>query len=220
VIHDHSLERYSVIKSAFDKNLIKLPTIEFISNYILFDCEWEGYNYSATKSQSTYEIKEEYVKHSFCILTDEFVRALSEALNKLNVETVTELACGPGWLSWWLVKYKTNIVAAVDDKSWKNHNHYLPIVKKCDAIEFVKKHPNIDAYILSWPYMDNMAAKIWRAMKKGRILVYIGESTGGCTADEEFFDLVEGHEMEDLWELEGGHRSFWGVHDKPTIYRK
>ncbi len=68
--------------------------------------------------------------------------------------------------------------------------------------------------------MDGVAARIWNAMKENQYLFYIGESYGGCTANDKFFELINEYETEDKWKLKVNFRSFWGIHDQPYLYKR
>lgn len=68
---------------------------------------------------------------------------------------------------------------------------------------------------LCWPpYEDSMAAKALKAYR-GKKLVYIGESEGGCTADDAFFAILSKR-----WELIDMHRpvQWHGIHDLIEVY--
>ena len=70
--------------------------------------------------------------------------------------------------------------------------------------------------------MSDFATQIWKAMRADQYLLYIGEQPGGCTADDEFFELVEDHEV-DTPLTEGMGRSFvsfWAMHDFPHLFKK
>jgi hypothetical protein len=70
---------------------------------------------------------------------------------------------------------------------------------------------------LCWPPLgDPMAFQALQAYQGSR-LVFIGESGGGCTADDDFFKLLE-----ETWHCEEDHRPLqWhGVHDYITLYER
>jgi hypothetical protein len=78
-------------------------------------------------------------------------------------------------------------------------------------------HPD-RALFLCWPsYAESWAAQSL-ACYEGDLLIYCGEGEGGCTADDEFFHLLEA-EWEEVGDS-GRHVSFWGIHDYLTAYRR
>ena len=89
---------------------------------------------------------------------------------------------------------------------------------------FPVRHGDIDtlsahedrALLLSWPPMDDTAARAVEAWRGG-ILVYVGESQGGCTADDAFFGRLEA----DFEEMECLALPQWpGLHDYVYIHHR
>jgi hypothetical protein len=80
-----------------------------------------------------------------------------------------------------------------------------------------KHHPD-RALFLCWPsYAEPWAAQSL-ACYTGDLLVYCGEGEGGCTADDEFFHVLDAE-----WEEVGdcpAHVSYWRIHDYLTAYRR
>lgn len=78
-------------------------------------------------------------------------------------------------------------------------------------------HPD-RALFLCWPsYSDPWAAQSL-ASYTGDLLIYCGEGEDGCTADDEFFRLLDA-EWEEVGDS-GRHVSYWGIHDYLTAYRR
>lgn len=202
-----------IIKQTFsvDGNL---PSIKNFKRSFALD----NYNTRSTldKTSRTMHFRIEYVYHSFPILSKEWIEHAASYCKQFN--NIHELAAGNGWLTYWLRQYGVNIESCTDNYSWKKFTYNNDWVTKKDAIESVKEHKKADLFILSWPYMDDMAANIFKAMKPNQRLLYIGEGWGGCTADDEFFKLTEGQEEET--DLHKNFISFWGIHDCPSVYIK
>lgn len=79
------------------------------------------------------------------------------------------------------------------------------------------RHPD-RALFLCWPsYSDPWAAQSL-ACYTGDLLVYCGEGEGGCTADDEFFHLLDA-EWEEIAACPA-HVSYWGIHDYLTAYQR
>lgn len=214
------LTHTELIEMTFDPSLPQLPSIEQIKEHILTDEATFGAGYDAKKSTRTHAIRDFYTKYSFPILSHEFLRDLKYITKTHPFLSIHELNCGVGWLSFWMKKYGIPIQESVDDNSWKHHN-LLDCVQRKDSIQHVKEHPEADLFILSWPYMDSVAERIWRAMQPGQCLLYIGEGGYGCTATEEFHNATQPFELKsETHTLQVHFLSFWAVHDRPYLYRK
>ena len=81
-----------------------------------------------------------------------------------------------------------------------------------------------DTVLLVWPNCETQFAKnVACAMRSGQVLIYEGESEGGCTADEEFFQYLRhsfNPSVAGMAELNKNHRTFPGLHDKWWIGTK
>lgn len=212
-------EGTEILKSTFSIESDMLPSISFLKKNIQIE-DWKSYE-NFEKLDSTYALRQNYVKHNFSILSHEFISTIKNIIKDLEINNVAELSCGEGWFTYWLKRYGISVINCIDDMSWKAHARtYLKTVKRYDSVKYVEEHPEVRLFILSWNYMDNVAYNIWRTMKSGQYLLYIGEGYGGCTASDEFFNDVQDREIEDKWNLDGSFISFWGIHDRPIIYLK
>jgi len=159
-------------------------------------------------------------KYSYALITKDFIEDLTGIIGG---KTAIEVAAGPGWLSYWLRKRGARVILTTDNMSWhKNEERiFAPGITKGDAAETVLK-TNTDFVILSWPYMDKMASKIWEAMAPGQKMVYIGEGEGGCCADDTFFSMVLASDEEGLnWEKRVKSLLQWqGLHDRCHVLEK
>jgi hypothetical protein len=54
---------------------------------------------------------------------------------------------------------------------------------------------NGETLFFCWPYMNSMAAD-WMKRCSPKRVIYVGEGNGGCTADDEFHELIEKHYKE------------------------
>lgn len=207
----------NIIENTFTTNKEHLPALSLLKQQILTDND----DLSIDHMTKTSIIREKYIKYSFSILSHDFILSIREMTYKLKINKIAELSCRIGWLTFWLRKYEVPIVESVDNKSWKGYEkRYLKHVRNYDSIEFIKQHNSIELFILSWPYMDEVAENIWKAMRKGQFLLFIGEGSGGCTATEEFFQLTNNCRLDDKWELDKNFISFWGIHDRPVLFQK
>jgi len=219
----------NLIERTFNTELKTLPTNKEIVKEIEVDyvCSlWKEFNpnYDIEKESKkhiqTFRIRSEYVKRNFHILSHEFLESFKAMVEDLKFQKIVEVCCGTGWFAFWCRKYGINIFECIDNKTWHSFKEYLPIVKKQDAIKYIQRNKDFDLVILAWPYMDNVAYNIWEALEPGKYLFYIGETYGGCTADESFFKATEEKEIEDNWNLDKNILSFFGVHDRPTLFKR
>ena len=206
-----------LIERTFDVNEPLLPSKTLLLPYFGTRGNYDNF-------MKSFYIRELYLEHCFVAYNHEFIKSIGILMKANGIEDAVELCAGTGWLSHWMQKYGLK-VTATDNKSWskyKKSNNFLPLVKKQDAVKAVKANRKTKLFILSWPYMDEVATRIWKAMKPGQMLLYIGEGHGGCTASDSFFRAVEGHEkyLLGITELDDNFLRFSGIHDRPQLYRK
>ena len=140
-----------------------------------------------------YNFREYYTENfSFSIVSKNWLRILAHFIGHRKC---LEIMGGTGLISKGLHDFGVDIICT-DNYSWeeceKPHwkRHFIDI-ERIDAVEAVKKYANnVSFIIMSWPYMDNTCYKAYKMMKDinpNCIMIYIGESYGGCTACDEFF---------------------------------
>lgn len=78
------------------------------------------------------------------------------------------------------------------------------------------EHPDRTLFLCWPPYEGDMAYLALQAYQGSR-LVYIGESSGGCTGDDQFFALLD-----EVWHLVENHTPVqWsGIHDVIEVYER
>ena len=106
----------------------------------------------------------------------------------------------------------------VDNDCFKNYTNTWVDVEEIDCIEAIKKYgADVDFIICSWPRNSSPMVEVIDMMRKVNpdcILIYIGESTWGCNACDEFFDYanpVSGFEPIDV-------KKWSGIHDNCEFY--
>ena len=209
-----------LVQQTFDEELQRLPTIIECSKHIVFDRDYSYSDLNKTYT-TTHKERSAYTKYNFALLTHEFLLSIKDMVVDLEITKVVELGVGAGWLSFWLEKYGITVLDSIDNMSGSWEWIKSPIkIKKQSAISYVQKHPEIQLFILCWPFMDNVATRIWKAMIPNQYLLYIGEGGGGCTANDRFFEATKSNEEEDNWNLRQSFRSFWGIHDYPLVFKK
>lgn len=161
-------------------------------------------------------------KYGFVLLNEKLIKSVSKHLNN---KKIIELGAGTGWLSHQL--QKNNIDITPIDKKIKNNDYgfnttYTDILE-CDAIEYLKKNNNYDTVILSWPnYSEDFAYEVLKNIPKGKELIYIGEREGGCTANDDFFNLLADKTIlnKDITnQINKNSLSWKGIHDKWYVYQ-
>lgn len=220
---DCSCDNHPLLGQTFPPTRKRLPTIAQVKSLIYTDRQWiEAGEFDHEKHLFTMRIRESYVGQSFVLLTDEFIGSLQRLCSDFKI--IVELGAGIGWLGHWLDKYGIKLQASIDNKTWPDfpHDQYLTIVQQMDSLEYLLLHPEVDLFILAWPQEDDEAAHIWQALLPGQHLLYIGEDKHGCTANLGFFELINGHEVENSGteELKQSFLSFDDFHDPPHLYQK
>lgn len=216
-------EPQPLLSQTFSRTSVRLPTIAQVKSSVYTDRQWvEAGEFDREKHQQTISIRESYVGQSFVLLTDEFLRSLQVLCS--DFKNIVELGAGIGWLGHWLGQYGVGVQALIDNKSWVEFSQqgYLEIVQQMDSFDYLMLHPEVELFILSWPQEDDQATRIWQALCPGQYLLYIGEDKGGCTADNDFFGLIHGHEVVNdvTWKMKQSFLSFDDFHDQPHLYRK
>lgn len=164
----------------------------------------------------------------FCLVTAEVIDALAILLAG---KRVLEAGSGSGWLAARLGERGINILAA----DWTDYRTADRSSKRGYPIREVFRldyHGNAvdllpgdyDTVLLVWPnYETQFAKNVACAMRSGQTLIYEGESEGGCTADQGFFQYLRNSfnpSVSEMAELDKNHRTFSGVHDKWWIGTK
>lgn len=106
---------------------------------------------------------------------------------------IIELGAGTGYWSKLIANAGGDILSS-DANVGENYGFTIGScfdVEKCEASEFVQKHPDRDVLIV-WPtYNADWAFRAAQAMCYGRTLFLIGEGHGGCTANSDLFEYLE-----------------------------
>lgn len=142
-----------------------------------------------------------------------------EIITDLAARKLIELGAGTGYWAHLITNAGGDILAsdasATSTYSFTTGSHFP--VEICDAVRFVKKHPDRDVLIV-WPTLGSAwAESAARAMEVGRTLYLIGEGYGGCTADDGLFEYLN-----DAFEVitYTGMPVWPGIHDRFTVYKK
>lgn len=166
----------------------------------------------------------------YVVASAEVMNILSELL--LETGPVLDAGCGSGYLSKELTRLGVSMFAVdcCDFREVRPSGQGYPInaVYQRDALgdaaTFISNH--FGAVLLAWPPYDRpFALRVAQAMLPGQLLVYEGESAGGCTADDAFFEFMADTSH---WERLAGdsarlnavHVTLDTLHDHWTVWRR
>ncbi len=178
---------------------------------------WEHYNIDGgcwIMEPKGWLARHKYVnRYGFAVPSPEALETIAK------YSPIVELGAGRGYWAWLLARDHRVDIIAYDAKKPGFGNHWFrtkrefhPIIQGNTPI--LKKHKD-RALFICWPYMDDMAFEALTAYE-GTTFIYIGEF-GGCTANEEFFNLLE-KEWEQIEEVAIPQ---WGsMHDRLVIYKR
>lgn len=155
-------------------------------------------------------------KYSYAIPCEEAIDVICE------YSPIMEIGSGTGYWANLIAQKGGDIIAMeLDDKEnpyfdkEQIGSHYP--VKLIPENKEILSVPDVFSLFLCWPpYDTDMAYKYINAYR-GNILIYIGEGEGGCTANDQFFNVLENQ-----WKLERTVfiPQFPGIHDYLAIYRR
>lgn len=174
---------------------------------------------------SCYEYRGKIIsQQGFTILTQEWINEFSKWIGDRKC---LEIMSGCGALSKAL-KDKDIDVIATDNFSWdgqdnwNNTNNYWTNIENIDAIEAIEKYKNRDIIIMSWAYMDDTAYRCllkMREVNSNMVMIVIGEGWGGCTADDNFFEVIEEIDNEEVQRIDSKIPRWIGTHDHMMLVK-
>lgn len=133
--------------------------------------------------------------------------------------SVVELGAGRGYWAWQLEQAGLTVHAfeprtpGVDNEYLKTSGQFTTVSRRDHTV--VDEHPD-SVLMMLWPgYNVDWAADALRRYR-GDMLIYAGEGMGGCTADDDFYELLERD-----WKClatSGQHVTWWGIHDALNAY--
>lgn len=176
-----------------------------------------GDYYSYTKIDDLYR-----PIYGYANLNHEMMDRLADSLQGSRC---VEFGCGNGILSRMLQDRGVDVtpvdIGGIKDNHYGTLKNNIPAteITYMDARDYLRQNDEkIDYVILSWPPYDNpMASDICELLLEkspDTQIVYIGEGSGGCTADDRFFELTEfAMDQKGIDEADEQHISFGGIHD-------
>lgn len=163
----------------------------------------------------------------YAFVSEKWVTPLAEWIGNRKV---LEVMAGRGWLAKALSD-KGIDVRATDDLSWykdKNGNDKwdTPLVplENLDAVKAVQKYGStVDIIIMSWPPYESIDAyNVLMTMRKVNsdcLMLYIGEGSGGCTAEDKFHETLTPVSDPEFQKVEDNFERWWGIHDHPYLVK-
>jgi hypothetical protein len=164
-----------------------------------------------------YNRREELVQaYAWSIPNEEAIQAL------VRYSPIVDMGAGTGYWSWLVNREGGSSLPY--DAGFRNRNLYnapdrmfLPVQHGYGGV--MRRHGDKTLF-LSWPPLNsNMALVAARAYTNagGRLIVYVGEGAGGCTANDAFFDYLEINyqEVERI-----RIPQFYGIRDGMTLFNR
>jgi hypothetical protein len=145
-------------------------------------------NYDITEGE-VIENRERLVsKYAWAIPNDAAIRAIAEH------KKIIEIGAGTGYWAMLLAKAECDILAFDCDPPSKGPNEYRhnrewhPIKRGGPSI--ITEYPEY-TLLLCWPPYESGMAFECLTYYSGDVLIYIGESNGGCNGDDNFWSAIE-----------------------------
>ena len=141
-----------------------------------------------------------------------------EAIAKLS--PIVEVGAGTGYWAWLLREAGAEVhafdIAPPPTPNDYGHTRTWSEVQVGDARKAMAGGRRTHTLLLCWPPMSDMAYTALLA-HRGEHVVYVGEGYGGCTANDEFHELLAAR-YEAI--ATPPIPRWWGLHDYCTIYRR
>lgn len=155
-----------------------------------------------------YLVREAYVReYGWFYLTKETLQTLNKFIKDVGFDTIMDIGAGTGWFAKTLRDSHANLkVRALDCKTQKASKNERTYIKRFTAIDPMVKYINFKDWsfiegisnkntliTMTWiPYADGARnfTKLLSHMAKGQVLLYQGESKGGCNGNRTFHNKL------------------------------
>lgn len=152
---------------------------------------------------------------SWHIPSGELVRAL------VKLGPVVSVGAGYGYTESLALELGADLIATDikpnSSNSWCRGGKYYCKVEELAAVEAVRRWPERNVFLAWPPYDTSMAHDVAEALSPSQLLIYVGESAGGCTGDDSFFSKLHS-DFEEIDEITIA--SWSGIHDQCIVYKK
>lgn len=138
-----------------------------------------------------------------------------------------ELCCGSGYIGYLLKNEGVDIICT-DNNKWRDERkdskffqESFTDIECIDALDAIEKYKDeVGCILLSWPeYSSDLAVRVLEKCLEYQIsMIYIGEDWGGCTADDDFFEMIE--EKCNMIDISESYIPFDGIHDSIYLVSK
>ncbi len=175
-----------------------------------------------------FNLRQNYIEEGmFAFVSWKWINPFAE---RIGNKKCLEVIAGRGILSYALLQKNIDVIAT-DDYSWQDNENgqfkkwkeHVTTVEQMDAIKSVEKYgSNIDVLIMSWAWMDDTAYRVIKKLYEinpKAVVVFIGESKYGCTADDSFFDHFQIIEDDDFNSVMKNYERWHSIHDRPMLGR-
>lgn len=153
-------------------------------------------------------------RFAWAIPDDQF----AQEVRKFTDLPLLEVGSGTGYWGHFLNQFDIP-VTCTDIAPYKNHyseGQWFP-VEELDVVAAVKRYPD-HALFMVWPEYNSPMAADALAAYTGAYLIYVGETEGGCTGDQRFFDLLS--EGWDLVTEQSPLYEYMGIHTYHHFYAR
>lgn len=138
----------------------------------------------------------------------------------LDGRAVVEIGAGTGYWAWQLEQAAVDVAAydlhpPSDDNKYCKAGPYTTVLQ--DDATAVRHHQD-RALLMVWPPYGGEHARHALSLYTGDLLIYAGESHGGCTADDDFYELLAAEW--DKVSVAPQHVTWWGIHCQLAAYRR
>jgi 2-polyprenyl-3-methyl-5-hydroxy-6-metoxy-1,4-benzoquinol methylase len=214
--------------SVLKKNISQedIDIVDYITRQVNNKQIPSSYPQTMVNSFNKYELRGKFIKQiGFSLLALDWIIPLSKWIGERKC---LEVMAGTGSLSYALKEQGVNIIATDNfswdgQNNWNETNNYWTEIENIDAVEATRKYgKDVDIIIMSWAYMDDTAYRILQAMREVNpdcIMIFIGESCGGCTASDEFFESIIEVEDQEFIEAVKNYKRWFGIYDYPQLVK-
>lgn len=188
-------------------------------------------------SYEMFQMRSDHIKKfGFCYNLPKLVFNIEQFCRDNKTTNIYEVMAGSAMVQLFFYLLNPSMYTTIDYRSSDNYSSYntkeSPFAKahpncktvvKESAVETIKKidKPNSTVCVVWPPYDTSDAADMVKEILKNdnvQYLIYVGEGRGGCTADDDFFEILD-----EKFEKSGKYdmlSRFDGIYDNFYGYRK
>ena len=119
--------------------------------------------------------------------------------------------------------HKIDVIATDIDPTNTNtfckKGEFFMDIETLDAANAIIKYSDRNVFMAWPPYDTDTAFQVAKTMLVGKHLIYVGESQGGCNADDDFFNYLDSN-FEEITDHNATIPQWMGLHDYVYIYKK